>query len=143
MSDVLEYLFFTRSVADQFTAALQERTLDYSEEIEAVQAAIVIKIAEGVDEDLWDELDELYDELSIQDQALLEEATEDDNAHSAAGIYLQLANGQQTIAPVNPDVVNRILAVLSLDELNQFIDTIVKSVEHPDDSAICQRTHSV
>lgn len=139
MSDVLEYLFFTRSVADQFIAALQQHTLDYSEEIEAVQAAIIIKVAEGIDEELWDELDELYDELSIQDQALLEEATEDDNAHSAAGIYLQLASGQQTIAPVDPDVVNRILAVLSLDELNQFIDTIVKSVEQPDDSAICQR----
>lgn len=139
MSDVLEYLFFNRIVADQFAEALAKYGLPYQEEIEAVQEAIVFKIDEGVDPALWDALDDLYDELSVADQALLEDEVEDDNAHSAAGIYLQLANGQQTIAQVDADMVNRILSVLSLDEFNQFVEVIVKSVEQPDDSAICQR----
>ncbi|WP_298607185.1 hypothetical protein [uncultured Thiothrix sp.] len=139
MSDVLEYLFFTRAIADQFASALSEHSVDYQEEIEAVQEAIVFKIPESIGQPLWDELDDLYDELSIADQALLEEAVEDENAQTAAGLYLQLANGQQTIAQVDPALVNRILSVLSLEEFNQFLDTIVKSVEQPNDSAICQR----
>ncbi|MFI0398619.1 MAG: hypothetical protein ACH34X_06040 [Thiolinea sp.] len=139
MSDVLEYLFFTRTVAEQFAEALREHGLPYQEEIEAVQEAIVFKIAEGVDEAIWDELDDLYDELSVLDQSLLEDEAGDEAARSAAGIYLQLANGQQTIAQVDTDMVNRILSVLSLDEFNQFVEIIVKSVEQPDDSAICQR----
>lgn len=139
MSDVLEYLFFTRAIADQFAETLTAYGLPYQEEIEAVQAAIVFKIPETVAENYWDELDDLYDELSIADQALLEASVEDEMAGSAAGIYLQLANGQQTIAQVDPDLVSRILSVLSLEEFNQFIDTIVKSVEQPDESAICQR----
>lgn len=139
MSEVLEYLFFTRIMADQFAAALNERSVDYQEEVEAVQEAIVFKVPESVEQLLWDELDDLYDELSITDQALLEASVEDETAQAAAGIYLQLANGQQTIAPVDPALVNRILAVLSLEEFNQFLDIIVKSVEQPNDSAICQR----
>ena len=139
MSDVLDYLFFTRTIADQFAQALEEQSVPYQEEIEAVQEAIVFKVAEtSLTPQLWDELDNLYDELSIADQALLEDAVEDEGVQSAAGIYLQLANGQQTIAQVSPELVNRILSVLSLEEFNQFLDVIVKSVEQPNDTAICQ-----
>lgn len=140
MSDVLEYLFFTREIADQFAEQLAARSIDYQEVTEAVQEAIVFKIPESVGQEMWDELDDLYDELSVADQALLEAEVEDESAQAAAGIYLQLANGQQTIAQVDPDLVNRILSVLSLEEFNQFLDTIVKSVETPDASAICQRS---
>ena len=139
MSDVLEYLFFTRTIADQFAEKLLELGLAYEEEVESVQEAIVFKIPEGVSDAIWDELDDLYDELSVLDQGLLEEETEDETASSAAGIYLQLANGQQTIAQVDPAIVNRILSVVSMDEFNQFLEVIVKSVEQPDDSAICKR----
>ncbi len=139
MNEVLEYLFFTESVANKFIKELQARELEFDKEIESVQGGIVLKVSEGVDDDLWDELDDLYDELSIEDQASLEEGLEDEGSKSAAGIYLQLAGGKQTLAQVNPDVMNRILSVISMDELNQFVDVIVRSVEEPDDSPICQQ----
>lgn len=139
MNEVLEYLFFTPDIARQFIQALNEHGLEYVQETEPVQGAIVLKIAEGVDDDLWDELDDLYDELSEVDQALLEEGIEDSSAKSTAGIYLQLLGGKQTVAQVDPDIMNRILSVISMDEFNAFIDTIVRSVETPDDSPICKR----
>ena len=139
MNEVLEYLFFTRKMADRFAAELSQRGLAWEEEVEPVQEAIVLKISEGVDDDLWDELDDLHDAMSMEDQALLEEGMEDETAKSTAGIYLQLAGGLQTIAQVDPNVMNRMLSVVSMDEFNSFVDTIVRSVENPDDSAICQR----
>lgn len=139
MNEMLEYLFFTSSVADKFIRVLKERNLDYIQEAEPMQGAIVLKIAEGVDDDLWDALDNLYDELSEEDQALLEEGIDDSGAKSAAGIYLQLLGGKQTIAQVDPDIMNKILSAITMDELNAFIDTIVRSVENPDDSPICKR----
>ncbi|MEZ5537907.1 MAG: hypothetical protein R3F02_20070 [Thiolinea sp.] len=139
LNEVLEYLFFTRKMADQFIEQLKARQQEYVEEIEPVQDAIVLQISEGVTDELWDELDDLYDELSVKDQALLEEGVEDETARSAAGVYLQLEDGRQTLAEVDPDMVNRILSVLSMDEFNQFVDVIVRSVENPDDSAICKR----
>jgi hypothetical protein len=136
--EFLEYLFFTQDVASKFITALEERGLAYTQQTEPVQNAIVLQISEGVDDDLWDELDELYDELSDEDQAILEAGLEDEGSRSAAGIYLQLQNGSQTLAQVNPDIMNRILSVITMDELNDFLDTIVRSVENPDDSPICK-----
>jgi hypothetical protein len=137
--DVIEYLFFTRAIADEFAKVLQQHKLDYQEQNESLQAAIVFQLDENIDQVLWTELDELYDELSIQDQMLLEEGTTDLSARSTAGIYLQLMDGRQTVAQVDPDTVNRILSVLNMDEFNAFLETIVRSVEQPDDSPVCQQ----
>lgn len=139
MNETLEYLFFTAPIAGQFAQALREHGLDYQQEVESVQGGIVLKIAEGVDDDVWDALDALYDELSGVDQALLEDGMVDEDAKTTAGIYLQLAGGKQTIAQIDPDVMNRMLGVITMDEFNAFIDTIVRSVENPDDSPICKR----
>jgi len=139
MNEVLEYLFFTPAIADKFAAALQENGLAYVREIEPMQGATLLKIAEGVDDALWDSLDELYEVLNTEDQTLLEAGLVDEDAKSTAGIYLQLAGGRQTVAQINPDVMNRMLSVITMDEFNAFIETIVRNVETPDDSAICQR----
>lgn len=136
--EFLEYLFFTQGIADRFIQALEARNLPYTQQAEPVQNAIVLQISESVDDILWDELDDLYDELSDEDQAVLEAGLEDESSRSAAGIYLQLQDGSQTLAQVNPAIMNRILGVISMDELNEFVDTIVRSVENPDDSPICK-----
>lgn len=138
MNDTVEYLFFTETIAMKFIALLNELKIEYLQESEPVQGGIVIKIQEPEDDELWDSLDETYDEMNSEDQALLEEGIEDEQSKSTAGIYLQLAGGQQTIAQVNPDIMNRMLTVISMDELNTFVEDIVRSVEDPDDSPICQ-----
>lgn len=135
---MIEYLFFNEEVSKHFTDILKEKGLEWEQGSEAVQDAITIKISEdSINDELWDELDDRYDELSEKDQYLLEQEALTDDA-SAAGIYLQLANGQQTIAKVNPAIMNRILDVLTIDEFNEFLEVIVSSVEEPDDTAICQ-----
>ena len=35
--------------------------------------------------------------------------------------------------------MNRMLDVISMDEFNSFVETIVSSVEKPDDSPICEK----
>lgn len=139
MTGFIEYLFFTPQMAEEFKKQLIQNDIPYQEECEPVQNAIVFKVSESINRDIWDALDEVFDELTVQDQMLLEDGVEDETAASAVGLYLQLANGQQTVAKVDPDIVNRILSVLSVEELNQFLEVIVSSVEQPDDSAICKR----
>ena len=139
MNDVLEYLFFTQSIANKFIAALQKWGISYTQTQEAVQGGIVLKIAETEVEAYWDELDALYDDLSAEDQNLLEAGLEDGNEKSTAGVYLQLQGGKQTVAQVDPNIMNRILSVISVEEFNAFIEIIVQSVEQPDDTPICKQ----
>ena len=135
---MLEYLFFNQEIADKFISFLNKKSLEWEQYIDPMLDSIIIKTSEDIDDELWDELDDYHEELAPEDQKMLEEAMDDTETETnAAGIYIQLAGGKQTVAQVNPDVMNRMLGVISMDEFNTFIETIVSSVENPDDSPIC------
>ena len=135
---MLEYLFFTREVAEKFIVFLDKKSLAWEEFVDPMLDSIVIKTSEDIDDDLWDELDDYHEVLGPEDQKMLEAAMSDDETETnAAGIYIQLAGGKQTVAQIDPDVMNRMLDVISMEEFNVFVETIVSSVEKPDDSPIC------
>jgi len=136
---MLEYLFFNQIVADKFTAFLQSKKLTWELSKDPMLESIVVKTPEDIEDELWDELDEFHESLGAEDQKLLEDNLEDtEEETNAAGIYIQLANGNQTVAQINPEIMNRMLGVISMDEFNEFVETIVSSVENPDDSPICK-----
>ena len=136
---MIEYLFFNTEISLKFIALLKQKGVAWEEAKEDVHESIIIKVSEDIGDELWDELDEDYDDLSEKDQLLLEASMKDDNDVSTAGIYIQLKGGKQTVANINPDVMNRMLKVINMEEFNEFIEVIVNSVEEPDDTAICQR----
>jgi len=136
---MLEYLFFNQEIADRFIKFLNEKGLEWEQHVDPMLDSIVIKTSEDIDDDLWDELDDYHEKLGPADQKLLEDALDGETETNAAGIYIQLANGDQTVAQVNPEVMNRMLDVISMDELNEFVEIIVSSVEKPDDSPICEK----
>ena len=136
---MLEYLFFNQIIADKFTAFLQSKKLTWELSKDPMLESIVVKTPEDIEDGLWDELDDFHELLGAEDQKLLEENLEDtEEETNAAGIYIQLANGNQTVAQINPDIMNRMLGVISMDEFNEFVETIVSSVENPNDSPICK-----
>ncbi len=136
---MLEYLFFNAVFAQKFILILEQHKLPYEQKVEAVQDAILITTPEDIDDELWDRIDDAYDDLSEQDQQLLQSKLDDDSKVNAAGIYIQLKDDQQTIANIDPDVMNRMLQNISMDEFNTFIEAIVSSVEVPDDSPFCEQ----
>lgn len=139
MSDSLEYLFFTRPICNQFIDVLNDKKIPWKEAVESVHGYMLIHILEDDIEKYWDEVDDLYDVLTIEDQHQLEQGSDNDDDVSTAGVYIQLKNNQQTVAQVKPDVLNRILGAITSDEFAEFVDVIAKSIESPDDAPICQR----
>lgn len=136
---MIEYLFFNAEISMKFIALLKQKEVEWEEAKENVHGSIILRVFEDIGDEIWDELDDTYDDLSEEDQLLLEAAMADDDDVSTAGIYIQLKGGKQTVADINPDVMNRMLKVISMEEFNDFIEVIVNSVEEPDDTAICQR----
>jgi len=136
---MLEYLFFNYVFSEKFKHLLKDKSLDFSQATESVQGSILITTSEDIDDDLWDEIDEAYDDLSDQDQQMLQSRLDDDGKVNTAGIYIQLKDDQQTVATIDPDVMNRMLERISMDEFNTFIEAIVSAVEVPDDTPFCER----
>lgn len=139
---MIEYLFFNEQYSRQFLDLLRDKGVDAQSEVEAVQESICIKVSENIEPALWHKLDEAYETLSEQDILALQDGIEEDESVNASGIYIQLADNKQTIAQVDPVILNKILSAIDMDELNSFIGAIVDSVEKPDDSPICQVDHS-
>lgn len=135
---MIEYLFFNKEISLKFLEILKQKSVEWQEEIESVEDAINIKVSEEIGDEMWDELDDIFDVLTVEDQMMLEDNADDDDLVSKAGIYLQLAGGKQTVAQIDPTVMNKMLEVITMEEFNAFIETIVSSVEEPDDSPICK-----
>jgi len=138
MNDNLEYLFYSSSMYEKFIQTLNEKSIPWKNAEETIHNSFLIQISEQDIEPYWDEVDDHYDELALEDQKLVESGADCAKDINAAGIHIQLSDNSNTIAQVNPDVINRILDVITADEFSEFIDKIVKSVEHPDDTPLCK-----
>ncbi len=137
---MLEYLFFTQEIADKFISFLNGKDLKWEQKNDPMLGSIVIETSEDIEDELWDELDDHHELLGIEEQKILElDLADSETEMNAAGIYIQLANGEQTVAQINPEIMNRMLSVISMDEFNEFIETIVSSVERPNDAPICEK----
>src|SRR5690606_17315937 len=96
----------------------------------------VVSIPEDLDEDRYEAIDRYYDELSQMQAQLLEE-TEDRLEKNVAGVRVPLSDGRPCMVRLDPDLVNRLLAVMSLDELHELVTTVARCGESPDDRPLC------
>ena len=56
-----------------------------------------------------------------------------------AAMTISLQSGDTIYASVEPKVLNRILSVITTQELNDLVNSIVSSVENPDERPFCNR----
>ena len=99
---------------------------------------MIVAVPEDMGEDIEDQIEAHYDKLMEDAEERLAEAGEAAEKDVAA-ITISLQNGNTIYASVEPKVLNRILSVISTQELNDLVTSIVSSVENPDDRPFCNR----
>jgi hypothetical protein len=141
MSDLLtvEYIFFHLEPCERFKRFLRERNIEVVDEVadETDIEGRVIHIADNLDDALSDEVEEFYDQMMELNELLLANDGEDDMQQ--VGLAVTLGDGRSVLASVNPDVLNRVLTVISHQELGELVDAISDAVENPDDRPLCKR----
>ncbi|MEJ2620865.1 MAG: hypothetical protein P8163_11520 [Candidatus Thiodiazotropha sp.] len=93
-------------------------------------------------EELDDEIDEMvearYEILLEMNERLI--AEQQGEAHvETAGINVKLMDGRVVQAEVDPRLINRLLQVVSIEELGEFVSAIAQAVERGDERSLCQR----
>jgi len=133
---MLEYIFFHDEPRKQFIQYLLKQDIPYEEQNDSMGMVV------AVPEDLGEEIEELteshYDKLMEDAEELLiedGEAAEKD----VAAITITLDDGKTIYASVSPNVINRVLGVITTQELNDLVNSIVSSVLNPDERPICTR----
>ncbi len=136
---MLEYVFFEQEPRERFQDFLGEQGLNWTLEPRDPETLVVIDDAE-IDDELADRIEDLYDELFDMEQALYEAGLPESAEHYAGtGVVVNLKDGRAVYANLPPELLNRVLSVISPEELGTIVDAIVSAVEDPDERTFCQR----
>ena len=133
---MLEYIFFHDGPRRQFLQYLESLDIPHVEQNDTM--GMIVAVPEDMGEDIEDKIETNYDELMENAEELLLEDGEGAEKDVAA-ITISLQSGETIYASVDPKVLNRILEVITTQELNDLVNSIVSSVENPDDRPFCNR----
>ena len=135
---MLEYVFFDERPRDQFVTFLQQKSVELK--LEEDEGLLKVWISEDLDDDLDEAIEDFYDDMMALNQQLYEdENNEAEVGYNAAGIVLELNTGENVYAQVNPELLGRIMTVVTPDEFNTVVNAIVEAVENPDARTPCQQ----
>ncbi|MEN8710950.1 MAG: hypothetical protein ABF326_02015, partial [Arenicellales bacterium] len=125
------YIFFHDEPRKQFLQYIE--SLDIPHVAQDDTMGMIVAIPEELGEDIEDEIEAHYDKL--MEDAEAGEAAEKD----VAAMTISLQSGDTIYASVEPKGLNRILSVITTQELNDPVNSIVSSVETPDERPFCNR----
>jgi len=143
VDDLMEYMFFDEVLAKRFQTycenlgVVTELVADITH---TDDESFTIKIADGLDDALMEKIEEEYGEMLFGEQAAQVEGNDEAGAIAdACGVQVQLSTGQYTTVAIHPEIMNKILSVLSIDELQQFLSQVAEDIENPKMGPICSR----
>ena len=119
-------------------ARVRAEALGLAPELHRAADCLEVRLPENLADATVDALEAACDELLELDQAL----TDDEDAaggHYAAGVVVRLGDGRSVYADVAPELLNRLLTVITPQELGGLVDAIVSAVEQPDERPLCKR----
>lgn len=139
----MEYLFFDKTLAERFVEECRpyaEKMRIVTEETPSDGDAYSVVIEALLADEVAEAIEQHYDELFFGEQAAQIEGNSNEGALAdACGVQVQLSTGQYTTVAVEPEIMNKILSVLTIDELQQFLAQVAEDIEFPKSGPICKR----
>lgn len=124
---MLEYVFFDEEPRLRFQAFLQEHGVQWTLEPAPPETLVVVDDTR-MDEELADSLEALYDELFALEQSRFASRWAP-TPNKPKGALLHLKDGTELRADLPPDLIERVLAAISPEELDLIADAIVCAFE--------------
>lgn len=137
---MLEYIFFHKKPYEEFLQFLSSKQVKpLKEAVDTTDVdGLIVFIQDNLDETLSDEIEAFYDDMMDLNETLV--AEQDDSLEmNNVGLAVTLADGRSVLATVDPEVLNRILSVISHQQLGEMVDAIADAVENPDERPLCKR----
>jgi hypothetical protein len=132
---MLEFVFFNPGPRDVFVAQLEE--MGIKSECRQKGDELLVLLSDDTESDTLDRVEEYYEATLQMSEQLMAEAEGVDH-FSLAGVEVNLKNGPM-MATVDPELLEKLLSVLSFDELGRFVDSIANAVEEPNMRSLCKR----
>ncbi|RTZ61664.1 MAG: hypothetical protein DSZ32_01440 [Gammaproteobacteria bacterium] len=126
------YAFFDDNVRQQFAATAHQHNVDFVTDEQADEYLIVV--ADNLEAETIEALDEAYNNIMAAGMGMWEE-TDEQASDSAAAVKANIR--------FNPELLARLLEVLTPREVEDMVQEIALGVENPTDAPVCvQRDQS-
>ncbi|MCG8016578.1 MAG: hypothetical protein JAY97_10215 [Candidatus Thiodiazotropha sp. 'RUGA'] len=133
---MLEYVFFDQRPWQEFVDYLKQLGLVI--ETARDDEEWLVYVPEELDDETDEKIEARYETLLEMNEQLV--AEQQGVAHvDKAGINVSLMDGRVVQAEVDPQLINRLLQVVSAEELGEFVSAIALAVEQGDERSLCQR----
>ncbi|MEW8628306.1 MAG: hypothetical protein AB2551_21365 [Candidatus Thiodiazotropha sp.] len=133
---MLEYVFFDQRPWQDFIDYLKH--LGVTLETARDDEEWLVYVPEELDDETDEKIEARYEILLEQNEQLI--ADQLGTAHvDRAGVNVSLMDGRVVQAEVDPQLINRLLQVVSVEELGEFVSAIALAVEQGDERPLCQR----
>jgi len=143
VTDQMEYLFFSESLAMRFAAFCNDKAIPTEVDAETSFSGddtYNVLLADITDDSLMEEVEAFYNDLFFGEQAAEIEGNNESGAMAdACGVQVQLQSGQFTTVAIHPEIMNKLLSVLTVSELQSFLSQVAEDIENPKDGPICRR----
>lgn len=137
---MLEYIFFHKKPYEKFIQFLRSKKVaPLKEGVDKTDVeGLVVFIQDNLDETLSNDIEAYYDDMMDLNETLIAEQ-DDSHEMNNVGLAVSLQDGRSVLATVDPDVLNRILTVITHQQLGEMVDAIADAVENPDERPLCKR----
>ncbi len=144
VDDLMEYVFFDLNLAERFQSyceALGVETSLISGETYSGESEFTVSLPDTLGDSIVDQIEEEYAGLLFGEQASMIEGNDENGATAdACGVQVQLQSGEFTTVAIHPEIMNKILSVLSVNELQKFLVQVAEDIENPKKGPVCART---
>ena len=137
---MLEFIFFHQKPFNLFLEKLSNKSLQYETSANEEEAEYEVRMDENIDDELLEEIEDIYDELMEMNQQLVdEEEGQSSSNYHLASITVTLADGTVSYAKIPPQLLTKVMQVITPEELGEIVTAVADAVENPDDRSMCQR----
>ncbi len=143
MDELMEYVFFDLSLAERFQSYCMAQGVEttlISGETYSGEPEFTVSLSDSLEDAVIEQIEEEYAELLFGEQASMIEGNDESGAVAdACGVQVQLQSGQFTTVAIHPEIMNKILSVLSVTELQSFLAQVAEDIENPRLGPVCAR----
>lgn len=143
MLENFEYTFFDEGIAQKFCQQVESMGCSSNIRVDESpngDACFEVKVIDELTDEMVEQIETLYSDMLFGEQAAQIDGNEVGAMADVCGVQVRLASGDYTTIAIDPVIMNKILSVLTIEELQAFLAQVAEDIETPKTGPICQRS---
>lgn len=134
----IEYIFFNEALHERFVKFVAECGIGSDVRYDEMDG-YVVRLPEGMDEEIEDAIEDEYDAL-MREQMVLAETEEGWGTRQVMGVEIVRADGSRGMVRIEGAIGRKLTEHFSPEEIHELVATIVQSIENPIEGPLCKKS---